>query len=152
MDDWANVRVFGTRIDNLPLVIRPSAYAVIWDEGRVAIVRQPLGGIFLPGGGIDAGETPEQAAVRETGEECGLVVRILGALPRVIQFASAKDGRQYFEKRSSFFSAEVVRTAPELLTPNHETFWVSPGEAVRLLSHESHKYVVRQLRSSVLRS
>ena len=142
MEDWTNVRVFGTRTDNLPLVVRPSAYAVIWDHGRLAIVRQPLGGTFLPGGGIDAGETPEQAAIRETGEECGLIVQISSGVHRAIQFASSKDGHNCFEKRSWFFSAEVVRTAPELLTPNHETLWVSPEEAVRLLSHESHKYVV----------
>ena len=55
------------------------SYGVLLDEGRVALVRSsnprhdpPLW--WLPGGGIDFGEAPEDTLVREFFEETGLVV------------------------------------------------------------------------------
>jgi 8-oxo-dGTP diphosphatase len=59
--------------------------AVIVDGGRLLLIRRsaPEGDLVwaLPGGTVEAGETPEQAAVRETLEETGLTVkatRLLG--------------------------------------------------------------------------
>ncbi|MFF2944056.1 NUDIX hydrolase [Streptomyces niveus] len=59
--------------------------AIIVDGERVLMIRRrEREGKLLwafPGGGIEAGETPEQAAVRETAEEVGLEVkaeRVLG--------------------------------------------------------------------------
>jgi ADP-ribose pyrophosphatase YjhB (NUDIX family) len=56
------------------------AYGVLLDEGRVALVRSsnprhspPLW--WLPGGGIEFGEAPEDTLVREFFEETGLRVR-----------------------------------------------------------------------------
>ncbi|WP_435285201.1 NUDIX hydrolase [Streptomyces bacillaris] len=63
----------------------PVATAIIVDGGKVLMIRrrQREGKLLwaFPGGGIEAGETPEQAAVRETAEEVGLevkAVRVLG--------------------------------------------------------------------------
>ncbi|MER5780194.1 NUDIX hydrolase [Streptomyces mobaraensis] len=46
------------------------------DEGRIALVRQPTyvhGTVLtIPGGAIDPGETPEEAARRELAEEAGV--------------------------------------------------------------------------------
>ncbi|MER6601152.1 NUDIX hydrolase [Streptomyces parvus] len=63
----------------------PVSTAIIVDGGKVLMIRrrQREGKLLwaFPGGGIEAGETPEQAAVRETVEEVGLevkAVRILG--------------------------------------------------------------------------
>ncbi|MEV5619428.1 NUDIX hydrolase [Streptomyces bacillaris] len=63
----------------------PVSTAIIVDGGKVLMIRrrQREGKLLwaFPGGGIEVGETPEQAAVRETAEEVGLevkAVRILG--------------------------------------------------------------------------
>ena len=59
---------------------RVGAYVVIVRDGAVLLVRFTRGGRWtLPGGGLDHGEDPRDAAVREVAEETGLDVR-LGAL------------------------------------------------------------------------
>jgi 8-oxo-dGTP diphosphatase len=52
---------------------------ILIQEGKVALIERSRDGrhyFAFPGGHIDARETPEQAAVRETLEELGLQVRI----------------------------------------------------------------------------
>lgn len=60
--------------------VRVVAGCVIVREGKVVLVqeKQPsVHGLWnLPAGGVDIGESFEQAAVREAKEECGLDVRI----------------------------------------------------------------------------
>ncbi|MDI1282567.1 NUDIX domain-containing protein [Brevundimonas sp.] len=60
-------------------------------EGRVLLVRHTyLHGWWLPGGGVDRGETPEQAVIREMREETGLVV---AGRPRLV---SAHSNERFF--------------------------------------------------------
>jgi 8-oxo-dGTP pyrophosphatase MutT (NUDIX family) len=56
----------------------PSASVALRDEqGRVLLARHAEGDVWLlPGGGIEPGETPADAAVREMWEETGLLVRL----------------------------------------------------------------------------
>ena len=55
-------------------------------EGRVCLVKHTyLAGWWLPGGGVDRGETTQDAAVRELREETGLVAT---AAPRLISIHS----------------------------------------------------------------
>ncbi|MFD5137480.1 NUDIX hydrolase [Streptomyces sp. NPDC058378] len=60
------------------------ATAIIVDGGKTLMIRRrEREGKLLwafPGGGIEAGETPEQAAVRETAEEVGLEVKAVSVL------------------------------------------------------------------------
>ncbi|MFH0804985.1 MAG: NUDIX hydrolase [Patescibacteria group bacterium] len=57
------------------LAFRPSVYGVIIEGGRVLLSRQRDGYDF-PGGGVDMGETVEQALKREFWEETGLRVAV----------------------------------------------------------------------------
>ncbi|MEU2484072.1 NUDIX hydrolase [Streptomyces sp. NPDC012617] len=60
------------------------ATAIIVDSGKTLMIRRrEREGKLLwafPGGGIEAGESPEQAAVRETAEEVGLEVKAVRTL------------------------------------------------------------------------
>jgi 8-oxo-dGTP diphosphatase len=53
---------------------RDRGAAVVIQDGRMlAIACAPQkGGHFIPGGGVEPGETPEEAAIRELHEETGL--------------------------------------------------------------------------------
>ena len=52
------------------------ARAIILKEGKVAFIRDlKNGNVTVPGGGVDAGETIEQAAIREAKEETGINVK-----------------------------------------------------------------------------
>jgi 8-oxo-dGTP diphosphatase len=64
------------------------AIAVVEHAGRYLIGPRPAGGPLaglweFPGGKIEPGETPEQAAVRECREEAGIDVVVVGEYPPV---------------------------------------------------------------------
>jgi len=71
MSNGDNARTYPTR----PYL---AVSAAIFRDGRVLIVRRgrpPAHGLYtLPGGGVELGETLEQAVVREVREETGLAV------------------------------------------------------------------------------
>ena len=67
----------------VPSVTRLAAYGVIRRNDRVLLCRVAPGnlgeGIWtLPGGGLEFGEAPAAAALREVEEETGLIARITG--------------------------------------------------------------------------
>jgi 8-oxo-dGTP pyrophosphatase MutT (NUDIX family) len=96
-----------------------------------------------PGGGQEAGESPEQAAVRETLEECGLRI-VLGERVGVAdELVFAAEENTHFRKRCTFFLAEVVEkvSAGEA---DHELLWLAPERAAAELRHESQRWAVAE--------
>lgn len=61
------------------MAVSERAAVVILDGGLILLMRRRKRGedyYVVPGGGIEPGETPEEAAVREAKEETGLDVRL----------------------------------------------------------------------------
>lgn len=56
--------------------VRNSARSIIFSQGKIAMIHSLKYDYFkFPGGGIENGESPVDAMIRETREEAGLVVR-----------------------------------------------------------------------------
>jgi 8-oxo-dGTP diphosphatase len=138
----APLPIFGERIPGETYVVRPSAYGILENnKGEIATVLTP-NGTTLPGGGIEAGETPEEAVVREVQEECGLVVRPGIELARAVQFIYSPSERTYFEKRTVFLRAHVEGTTVATEGADHELIWLPREMAAARMYHESHAWVL----------
>ncbi|MDA0221036.1 MAG: NUDIX hydrolase [Proteobacteria bacterium] len=93
------------------------AYGVLLRAGRVLIAAEWVGTVFAwkyPGGGVDPGESAEQAVVREFIEETGLAVRVVAELHDPGTKISPWTGKPY---TPVYF---LVEGEGEPLVPEHE--------------------------------
>jgi len=83
MTPWSERHEAPADADGIVRLVRVAAYAICRDGQRILSCRlapgEPSPGSWtLPGGGIDFGERPEDAVVRELEEETGLTGRVEG--------------------------------------------------------------------------
>ena len=114
---------------------------VVFRGGKVAVVHRPRYDDWsFPKGKLDAGESWEEAALREVEEEIGLRCRLGDELPPT----SYRDNKGR-EKAVRYWLMEPEDGAAPF-TPNDEVDemrWVSVEEAVALLSYPHDAELVR---------
>ncbi len=100
---------------------------VTWQGGRILLTQRPPGGERglqweFPGGKIEAGETPEQAVVREIREELGVEATPLRVL--------AEQRHAYADGLAVELTFIEVALASRVFTPNaavHASRWEDPA-------------------------
>lgn len=141
-----NVPQFGQPEAGRSYPDRPAAFVIVPRGAEIAVVRVTFasGGdrLDLPGGGIDPGETAQQAAARECGEEAGLLVAVDVQVARADHFFANEDD-SCVNTRGTFFAARLVSEAPELkIETDHALEWMAPSEALVRLDRESHVWAL----------
>ena len=106
--------------------------AAIFREGRVLIVRRarpPSRGVYtLPGGGVELGETLEQAVIREVREETGLEIEpieLAGYRQMIVRDADGRIERHFVILP---FAARWLEGEPRLNEELSEARWLRPAE------------------------
>jgi len=140
-DAWDDVPSFGVPPAMECCVVRPGAYAIVHDAGRVALVRTREG-LFLPGGGIEPGEGVDDALVREVREETGLAVRPGEWSARAIAFVDAPAEMLHFEKRGTFVECAPAGPVAAPSEPFHELVWVDAAAAAGIVGDASHRWAL----------
>lgn len=68
--------IYGDNYAGITKHYREAARAIILQDGDIMLSRETkIGQWMIPGGGIEEGETPAEACIREAAEETGLVVK-----------------------------------------------------------------------------
>ena len=113
MSDY--MRELRARAGKMQLVLPSVTVAALDPERRILLVRHSEGGVWvLPGGAVEPEEIPADAAVRETWEEAGVLVRlkkltcVCGGPDFVVRYANGDENSYVM----TVFEAEVVSGEP----------------------------------------
>jgi 8-oxo-dGTP diphosphatase len=147
-----------TSADSRTYPTRPylAVSAAIFHAGRVLIVRRgtpPMQGVYtLPGGGVELGETLEQAVVREIREETGLAIEpiALAGYRQVI----ARDAAGRIERHFVIlpFAARYLAGEIALNAELAEAAWLWPAELSGLHTTEGLADIVTAARAQIAAS
>lgn len=125
---------------------RPGAYAVLPIGTGFLLTAQIADSIDiqLPGGGIDAGESPLRALHREVWEETGWRIanpRHIGVFRR---FVFMPEYDLWAEKICRVFVARPLYQTDPPMEPDHETLVLPPDDAIAALGNDGDKMMLRR--------
>lgn len=130
--------------------LKAGCFLIDRTSNAVAIVyREKHGDFSFPKGHLEAGETPEEAAVRETAEETKRDCEIVREFPPFKEEYTTPSG-----ERCVCYMYLAVDTGPSVnASPDtHPTRWIPFAEVEDILSYENLKSMWRQVKDGILKA
>jgi len=125
---------------------------ILLQDNKVALIERQRAGLYyftFPGGHIEQGETPEQAAMREAGEELGLQI----VVRRLVAVGEWQGQAQYYYLSEAVGGVFGTGTGEEMNHPHpgrgsYHPLWIAVSEMLNLAVKpgEMAELVVRSLR------
>ena len=141
----ASVPEFGTKHDGIVYIDRPGVYAVIENNDQQIAVIGTSRGYFLPGGGIEAGESDVDALKREIIEEIGYQALVLVEIGETVEYIQAYNEERYYQIRSKFYKVQLGSKVGEGIEKDHQLVWLSQEDAYKLLMRQGQVWAVQSM-------
>lgn len=137
--------IFGEKKEGLPYHNRVGIYAIILDHQtqRILLIHHQSGQYFLPGGGLDEGETFEGCLKRELLEETGFSINIGTYIGEAKKYHLAH-GVTPTLSHAHFFAASLLEKIQDPTEVEEEAIWVPIEDYREYLFHEHQAWAVEQ--------
>ena len=135
---------FGTRQPGRDYPPRPGAHALVFNAAGEILAVEEGGYWWLPGGGLEAGETYEQGLAREMLEETGYAVEILREIGRANEFTQDPVNKKFHDKHCAFFAVRLVGASKGPQLKENHPQWLSVADALTKLYDETHRWAVKR--------
>ncbi|MFN3975588.1 MAG: NUDIX hydrolase [Aquificaceae bacterium] len=119
-----------------------SAGGVLLKDGEVLLIRNPSDVWTFPKGLLEAGEGPEEAAIREVFEETGVRGKILAPIGE-IRYWYMREGRRV-RKKVLFYLMEYMEGEPKPSWEVKDAKFFTLEEAKRLLKYKGDREIFKK--------
>jgi 8-oxo-dGTP diphosphatase len=102
---------------------------VVGPEGVLLVVRdkEPAKGLLsIPGGGVDVGETQEEAIVREVREETGIDCEVIRFLSTADLITTDDEGAIEFHFILNHYLCKALTSTLKAESPEAQPMWIDP--------------------------
>lgn len=137
------VRQFGVQKEGVIYIPRPGAYVILLSDDKKIATDEYNGKYFLPGGGLDPGESIDDGLARELREELGAQILSLKVIGKANEYVDASDG--YFNKMFTFCVAELADKNLASLEEGHNFLWLTLDEFRQKARHPAQVWALENL-------
>jgi len=122
---------------------RPGAYGIIENNDNLIAIIKTKTGYFLPGGGIEENESPEECLKRECLEEIGAEISVSENFAIGNYFFYSTTINKDMESIGYFFICQIEKFLDIKTEDDHELIWLSKESAIELLYLGNQKEAVK---------
>ncbi|WP_312096400.1 NUDIX domain-containing protein [Niallia sp.] len=142
--------MFGTKVTGINYQKRKAVYGVIWNElhNKILVVKTSSNHYFLPGGGIEKGESEVECLQREIVEETGYHMLNDTYIGTATCFFFSLKGEP-MENQGYFYIATIGDKRINSTDLDHLPIWMDEKEAMNKLFHPHQVWAVKEARERV---
>lgn len=134
---------FGRKIMEHKYTDREGAYLICVENNAVAVVKTPKG-FFLPGGGIDCGESHIECIERELLEETGFLCEIDKYICSAEEYLYHEKFR-YFHPIQNYYCGKLTEQIVQPVETDHQLEWLPVRDIESKMYLKSQGWAIKYL-------